>query len=169
MWRMAIKALLGDRTRLSLSLLGVVFSVVLVNLQCGLLLGIMQKASLLVDHGRADIWVGHRHMNNVDIGGYVPERWVQRIRSVAGVAHAEPYIVMFAQASMPEGGFENVLVIGCEPRSLLGGPWRVVAGDVADVVRCPDGIAVDRCDAAKLDHCGLGDVREINGVPAWSP
>ncbi|MGE3805640.1 MAG: ABC transporter permease [Gemmataceae bacterium] len=166
MWRMAIRSMLGDRNRLVLSLSGVVFSVVLVNLQCSLLLGIMQKASLLVDHGRADIWVGHRHMNNVDIGGFVPERWVQRIRAVPGVADAQPYIVMFAQATMPAGNFENVLVVGCEQRSLLGGPWTMVAGDAADVVRHPDGISIDRCDAAKLGLCQVGDVREINGQRA---
>ena len=38
MWQLAIKAMLGDRPKLLASLLGVTFSVVLVNLQAGLLL-----------------------------------------------------------------------------------------------------------------------------------
>jgi multidrug efflux pump subunit AcrA (membrane-fusion protein) len=80
MWLLAIKSMLADRGKLLTSLLGVVFSVVLINLQGGLLLGLIQKASLLVDYGQADIWVGHRHMNNVDIGTFIPERWVHRIR-----------------------------------------------------------------------------------------
>jgi hypothetical protein len=46
MWRLAIKALLGDRGRLATSLLGVAFAVVLVNLQGGLLLGLIRKARL---------------------------------------------------------------------------------------------------------------------------
>src|SRR3981081_2326099 len=106
MWVLAIKAMLADRSKLLTSLLGVAFSVVLVNLQGGLLLGLIQKASLLVDYGQADIWVGHQHMSNVDMGTFIPERWVQRVRAVEGVERAEPYVVMFGQMSMPDGRFE---------------------------------------------------------------
>ncbi len=78
MWLLAVKAMLADRGKLLTSLLGVAFSVVLVNLQGGLLLGMIQKASLLVDYGQADVWVGHQHMTNVDMGTFIPERWVHR-------------------------------------------------------------------------------------------
>lgn len=166
MWRLALKAMLGDRGKLLVSLLGVAFSVVLVNLQGGLLLGMISKASLLVDHGGADIWVGHRHMNNVDIGGFVPERWVQRLRKIDGVERVDPYIVMFGQAKIPGGRFENVLVVGCEPSSLLGGPWALAEGDPRAIVSLPDAISIDVCDSEKLGNCGLGDVREINGYRA---
>src|SRR5947209_7056431 len=162
MWLLAIKAMLADRGKLLTSLLGVVFSVVLVNLQGGLLLGMIQKASLLVDYGRADIWIGHRHMNNVDIGTFIPERWVHRIRGVEGVERAEPYIVMFGQTTMPDGRFENVVVVGCEPASLLGNAWVMANGD-SRAVRHPDGILVDVYDADRLGKCQIGDVREING------
>ena len=112
MWVLAFKAMLADRGRLLTSLLGVSFSVILVNLQGGLLLGMIQKASLLVDYGRADIWIGHRHMNNVDIGTFIPDRWVHRIRGLGGVERAEPYVVMFGQMTMADGKFENVVVVG---------------------------------------------------------
>jgi hypothetical protein len=45
------------------------------------------------------IWVGHRHMNNVDLNPLIPERWVDRLRSVAEVERAEPYLIMTAQKS----------------------------------------------------------------------
>src|SRR5579884_3659119 len=101
MWQLAIKAMLGDRPKLIASLLGVVFSVVLVNLQAGLLVGLIQKASLLVDHGRADVWVGRRSMKNIDVVSLIPERWIHRIRSVEGVERADPYLVMFSNITMP--------------------------------------------------------------------
>src|SRR5207244_27439 len=82
-------------------------------------------SSQLVDYGQADIWIGHRHMNNVDIGTFIPERWIQRIRAVEGVERAEPYLVMFSQATMADGHFENVVVIGCEAASLLGNAWKM--------------------------------------------
>jgi putative ABC transport system permease protein len=162
MWLLAIKAMLGDRGKLVTSLVGVTFSVVLVNLQGALYLGLLQKASLLVDYGQADIWVGHRHMNNVEIGTFIPERWVQRIRGIDGVERAEPYLVAFGQASMPDGGFENVIVVGSDPASLLGNAWIMEDGDPG-AIRHPDGILVDYCDDDKLGHCRIGDTREING------
>ena len=162
MWLLAVKAMLADRGKLATSLLGVTFSVVLINLQGGLLLGLIQKASLLVDYGQADIWVGHRHMNTVDIGTYIPERWIQRIRGVPGVERAEPYLVMFGQATMPDGNFENVIVVGSQAGSLLGNAWVMANGD-PHAVRHPDAVLVDAFDAEKLGNCRVGDVREING------
>src|SRR4051794_4682229 len=149
MWALAIKAMLADRGKLLTSLLGVVFSVVLVNLQGGLLLGMIQKASLLVDFGRADIWVGHRHTTNVDMGTYIPERWIQRIRGIDGVARAEPYLVMFGQVTLRDGRFENVVLVGSAPASLMGNAWIMEHGDPR-AIRDPDGILADIYDAARL-------------------
>ncbi len=44
MWLLALKAMLNDRGKLITALLGVAFSVVLINLQAGLLRGLIQKA-----------------------------------------------------------------------------------------------------------------------------
>jgi putative ABC transport system permease protein len=162
MWLIAIKAMLADRGKLLTALLGVTFSVVLVNLQGGLYLGLLRKASLLVDFGRADFWVGHRHMNNVDLNALIPERWVHRLRNVPGVERAEPYLVMTAQVAMPDGNTERVVVVGCDPASLLGNAWVMADGDAA-AIRRPDAVLVDVCDAGRLGDCRVGDVREIAG------
>jgi putative ABC transport system permease protein len=162
MWLLAIKALLNDRGKLLTSLLGVAFSVVLVNLQGGFLLGLLQKGSLLVDYGKADIWVGPKHISNVDMGSMIPERWVNRIRGVEGVERAEPYVVAFGQVKMPDGRFEGVMVVGSEPASLLGNAWEMADGDPR-AVRQPDGILIDVCDAGRLGNPKVGEVREING------
>jgi putative ABC transport system permease protein len=162
MWLLAIKAMLADRGKLFTSLLGVVFSVVLVNLQGGLLRGMIQKASLLVDFGQADIWIGHRHTTNVDMGTYIPERWIHRIKGVEGVARAEPYIVMFGQATMPDGKFENVVLVGSSPSSLMGNAWIMEDGSDSRAVRDPEGVLVDVNDLHRLGNCTKGTVLEIN-------
>jgi putative ABC transport system permease protein len=128
----------------------------------------IQKASLLVDFGQADIWVGHRHTTNVDMGTYIPERWIHRIRGVDGVARAEPYLVMFGQASMPDGRFENVVVVGSSPASLMGNAWIMTDGGDSRAIRDPDGILVDLYDVHRLGNvekgtlCTTGTVLEIN-------
>ncbi len=162
MWLLAIKAMLADRGKLLTSLLGVAFSVTLVNLQGGLLLGLIQKASLLVDYGQADVWVGHRHMNNIDVCSFIPERKVQCIRALDGVERADPYIVMYSPIKMPNGQFEVVMVVGSDPASPMGRAW-VMADGRPDAIRQPDAVLVDVCDVPRLGHCKVGDVREING------
>jgi putative ABC transport system permease protein len=162
MWLLAVKAMLADRGKLVTCLLGVTFAVGLVNLQGGLFLGLIHKASLLVDYGQADIWVGHRHMNNVEICTFIPERWRYRIRAVAGVERADAYLVAFSRAKMPDGSFETVFLVGSEASSLLGHA-TVMAQGSAGALREPDAVLVDRSDLAKLDNVRIGDIREING------
>lgn len=165
MGTLALKTLLDDRGKLLTALVGVIFAVVLVNVQGGLFVGLIRKASLLVDNGAADVWVGHRRMNNVDFPRDIPRRWVHRVRAVPGVAAAEPYIIGHSVMTLPDGGFEQVLVVGSDPATLLGNAWRVVEGR-ADDVRQTDGVIIDLCDADKIGHPQIGDLREIGGQRA---
>ncbi|MGE3808162.1 MAG: ABC transporter permease, partial [Gemmataceae bacterium] len=157
--------MLADRGKLVTALLGVTFAVVLVNLQSSLLHGFVRKACMLVEYGQADIWVVHRHMKNVDMGDFIPERWIHRIRGMEGVEKAEPYIAMFGHSRMPDGRFEVVMVVGCEPVTLMGNAWDMENGD-ASMIRHPDAILIDSCDVHRFNHPEIGDIREINGQKA---
>ncbi|MFH1920968.1 MAG: ABC transporter permease, partial [Planctomycetota bacterium] len=162
MWSIALETLVADRGKLLTALVGVVFSIVLVNVQGGLFLGLITKAGLLVDHGEADIWVGHRAMHNVDFPRDIPRRWLHRIRAVPGVSRAESCLVGFSDMTLPSGGFEGVTVVGVDRHSLLGGAWNLVQGGANDIFR-PDGIILDECEGQKLEYPKLGDVREVGG------
>jgi putative ABC transport system permease protein len=162
MWRIAVKTLIADRGKLLTALVGVVFSVVLVNVQGGFFIGLIRKASLLVDHGQADIWVGHRNMHNVDLPREVPRRWIHRIRAVPGVAQVEPYLIGVSQMTLPSGGFEGVVVVGVDRAGLLGNAWNLIAGR-DDCILKPDGIILDECECPKLEYPRLGELREIGG------
>lgn len=165
MWTLALKTLLDDRGKLLTALVGVVFAVVLVNVQGGLFVGLIRKASLLVDNGQAEVWVGHKNMHNVDFPRDIPRRWVHRVKAVPGVAQAEPYIIGHSVMTLPDGGFEPVLVVGSDPATLLGNAWRIVEGR-ADDIRKPDGVIIDTCDADKIGNPDVGDLREIGSQRA---
>ncbi len=165
MFELAVKTLTADRGKMFTALVGVVFSIVLVNIQGGLFLGLIHKASMLVDHGRADIWVGHKKIHNVDFPRDIPRRWVNRVRSIPGVARAEAYLVGVSQVTLPSGGFEPVFVIGVDESTLMGNVWNLSQGRPDDV-RKTDGIIVDELEDGKLDAPQIGDLREINGVRA---
>lgn len=160
MWRLALRTLVYDRLKFLTALTGVVFSVVLMNVQGGLFVGLIRKASLLVDHAQADIWVGHRGIDNVDFPYEIPRAWRERIRTVPGVARVEPIIVGHSVMSLSDGGFEPVLVVGAEPLSRLAIPWGDHNCGAAEIRR-PDAIIVDQYDLPKLAHPRIDERREI--------
>jgi putative ABC transport system permease protein len=162
LWNIALRTLLSDRGKLVAGLVGVIFSVVLVNIQGGLFFGLIHKASLLVDRSQADIWVGHRGMHNVDFPHQIPERWIHRIRSIPGVAEAEPMRIYFSEMSLPDGNFEGVMVVGLKEGSELGRAYQIVEGP-EDALSYTDGVVIDQCDDQKLFHPAIGESREIGG------
>ena len=163
MWTIAIKTLCADRGKLLAAVVGVAFSVTLVNVQIGLFLGLMQKAGMLVDHSQADIWVGHKQMHNVDFARDIPRRWLHRIKAVPGITRVEPYLIGFSDMTLPSGGFENVVVIGIEPDAELGKPWNL-DGDSWQATQQCHGIIVDALDDDKLEAPSVGELREIGHV-----
>jgi putative ABC transport system permease protein len=158
---LAIKTLLADRGKFAAALVGVIFSVVLVNVQGGLFLGLIHKAGLLVDNSQADIWVGHKHMHNVDFPKDIPRRWLHRVRGCPGVAEAEPYLVGFSEMTLPSGNFESIVVIGTANHSTMGKPWNLEAGSLPSYR--PNAVVVDICDDDKLEAPQVGELREIGG------
>jgi putative ABC transport system permease protein len=158
----ALKTLFSARGKLATGLAGVVFSLVLVNVQGGLFLGLMRKASVLIDDCDADLWVGHRNLENVDFAHEIPSAWQNRIRGLADVARVDEYIVGKGVATLPDGGYEDVWVIGSDPATMRGSGWEFAAG-ARDDLRRPHGVSVDEVDAYKLGRIGLGDWIEVNG------
>lgn len=162
MFLFAIKTILADRGKFLVAVGGVVFSIVLVTIQGGLYLGLIHKASIVTDHSDADIWVGHRNIQLLDLPQHIPQSWIDRVRGVPGVARAEPYIVGNGFASAPNGLYENVWVFGCDPSSLLGAGWGFIEGSPSDLRRS-QGISIDEFDREKLGNPEMGDTLEING------
>lgn len=162
MWSLALKTLLADRGKLLTALVGVAFSVILVNVQGGLFLGLVAKSGLLVDQGRADIWVGHRDMHNVDFPREIPRRWVHRIQAIDGVRYAEPQLIGFSEMTLPDGGFEGVTVVGAPRGSPLAVAWN--RPDVSrEAILRTDGVIVDAMEDGKLAHPRIDELREIGG------
>lgn len=158
----ALKTLFADRGKFFTGLAGVIFSLVLVNIQGGLYLGLMSKASVLIDHCDADLWVGDRMISNVDLPRHIPEGWINRLRGLPRIERVEPYIVGKGTATLGNGGFEDVWIIGSDPASMLGSGWNFVSGSQEEVKR-PDSVSFDVVDLQKLGNPAIGDWLEVNG------
>ncbi|MBK7974320.1 MAG: hypothetical protein IPK07_13920 [Deltaproteobacteria bacterium] len=80
----ATKTLLHDKLRFVITVLGVAFAVTLVLVQVGLFLGLLDNASVTIEHLDADLWVTSRNTPNVDFAHEFPENRVDRVRSIQG-------------------------------------------------------------------------------------
>ena len=62
----------------------------------------------------------------------------------------------------PDSRQSIIQVVGFNPDSGMGGPWRLAEGSVRDL-KIPDGVIIDRIYQGKLGVASIGDVVEIAG------
>src|SRR5437660_1223154 len=111
---LALKILLHDKLRFLMTVLGVMFADVLVLVQVGLFLGLLEHASNTIERLDADLWIMARNTKNIEFAQSFPEDYVQRVRSVRGVERADKMIVMYAHLRLPTGTRDNVLIYALE-------------------------------------------------------
>lgn len=157
---LARRNLFHDRIRLAVTLTGIVFALVLIIVQFGLFLGFTTTTSNNIDHSKADLWVVFHSVGYFDTGRMFSERKYYDVLATPGVLQAEKYIQNFAYWKKPDGGVENVQVIGFRAGSGLGEPWNVVEGNLQDVT-LEDGVIVDDLYKEKLGVAHIGDHVEI--------
>ncbi len=158
--RLAWRNFARDRVRLLIAVTGVAFAVLLMTLQLGLLIGFATTSSSLVDQAKADLWIVPRGAKDVDQAGQILERQKFAALGLPDVKSVESLIVAFSPWKRPDGGTENVIVIGTDPNGRGLHPWNFVAGSAEDLRR-PDGIVIDELYAGKLGITGIGQTVEI--------
>jgi putative ABC transport system permease protein len=159
---LASRNLFHDKVRLTVTLTGIIFAVVLVAVQTGLFLGFSTTTSNLIDNSGADLWVMSKGVRYIEVGVPFAERKLYQVLSVPGVQRAEKYIVRFSQWKRPDGGEESCEIIGFNPDSGLGGPWNLVEGSL-DTIKAENHIMIDRFYTKKLAVTQIGQTVEMRG------
>lgn len=159
---LAQRNLFHDKVRLAVTLTGVAFAVVLIVIEMGLYFGFTKTISSLIDHSQADLWVAAESVPYLELGAPFHERKLYQIKGVPGVADVQKFIRRNQVWSRPDGQQWIIQVVGFNPDSGMGGPWKMVEGNVHDL-KIPDGVIVDEFYKNKLGVSGIGDVFEING------
>ncbi len=159
---LAQRNLFHDKVRLTVTLTGIVFAVVLIVVELGLFVGFTTTTSNVIDNSAADLWVASKNVPYIEQGVPFSERKLYQVRAVPGVADAQKLITRWTQWKQPNGHQESVQIVGFNPDSGLGRPWNLVAGRVEDL-KAPDAVIVDELYKPKLGVTHLGEVFEING------
>jgi putative ABC transport system permease protein len=160
MFRLASRNLFHDRLRFVATIVGIVFSIVLVTVQMGLYVGFGRMVTTMIDHAPADLWVMPHSTKCFEDPSLMDDRQRFRALAVVGVAEAAPLVIGFAQWRLPGGGTTPVFIVGSELRGLGLLPWDLVAGSIDDL-SIPGAVAIDQSYFERLGTSGIGANAEI--------
>jgi putative ABC transport system permease protein len=159
-FRLASRNLLHDRLRFIATVIGVVFSIVLVTVQMGLFLGFGHMITTVIDHAEADLWIMPRGTKCFEDPSLLDARKRALARATAGVADAVPLIIGFSDWRLPAGSLTPVFVVGTDLKAGALLPWNVVDGTI-ETLSDDSAVAVDRTYFERLGITKLGDTAEL--------
>src|SRR5262245_5913524 len=158
---LASRNLLQDRVRLIVTLVGIVFSVVLVTVQLGLFLGFQRMVTTMIDHAHVDLWITPTETRSFEATAVLDGRERFRALPIEGVSEVIPVMIGFAYWRNPRGGsLTPVLVVGVQPGAAGLQPWNVIEG-TADDLSTPDAVAVD---GSYFELLGVTRLGEYGGI-----
>jgi putative ABC transport system permease protein len=158
--KLAFRNLIHDRLRLIATVIGIVFSIVLVTVQMGLYVSFERMITVMIDHAGADLWIVPRGTKAFEDPSMLDERERFRALAVAGVASATPLVIGFANWRAPSGGTTPIFMIGSDPRGEGLQPWNVIEGR-AESLTTPGAVAIDRFYFDRLETTRVGEYAEI--------
>ncbi len=159
--KLAYRNLFHDRLSLLVTLVGIVFSLILVAVQSGLYLGSEQKIATVIDKTPADLWVVPFGTKSFDDPSLLTGREKYTILSTPGVQSVEEMVVSFASWRKPEGGKKAFILVGLDTARAGVEPWNIVEGSARELA-APNAVAVDKSYLKDLGIDGLGAHAEIN-------
>jgi putative ABC transport system permease protein len=158
---LAFRNLFHDRIRLAVTLVGILFSIVLVAVQLGLYLGASNMITGNIDHAKADLWITVFGAKSFEDGGMLlTPRERHQALATPGVKAVIPLVVRFAEWRKPEGGSTRVVIVGSDAEDGGLEPWGLIQGSWEDI-KAPEAVAVDRTYFNELGIKGLGDTAQI--------
>jgi putative ABC transport system permease protein len=148
--RIALQMLFGDRTKYATLVLGLAFAALLINQQGAIFLGLLtQSTGAMQNVLQNNIWVTDPDTRYIGDWRPMSDGKLARIRSVPGVAWAEPFFTSRARAELPNGQFKTVEILGVSRSTMVGRPPEVTQGRLEDL-RVPDAVMIEESSRPKL-------------------
>ena len=162
MYYIALRMLIGDKTKFLALVFGLTFSTTLIVQQGAIFTGIMRRTAGNVERlPQVDIWVMHPATRYYEERKAIEDTALQRVRGVDGVDWAEKMFVGAGTAKLPDGTYAAVQIVGVDRFSKLGLPLRLEAG-TPEVIEEPDAVLWDNFQVPLYKNVKPGDTLEIN-------
>ena len=120
---LASRNLFHDRVRLIATVVGIVFSIVLVTVQLGVFVSFERMITTMIDHAQADFWIVPAETKSFEGSALLSGRERFHALSVGGVAEVSPVVVGYASWRKPNGGASIPVFLVGSP----GGPGRIAS------------------------------------------
>ncbi|MCA6116177.1 ABC transporter permease [Bradyrhizobium sp. WSM 1738] len=159
---LASRNLFHDRLRFVATLIGIVFSVVLVMIQMGLFLGFGRMVTTMIDHAPADLWILPKGAKCFEDPSLIDVKVRDRVASLEGINSAVPLVIGFSDWRMERGEVTPVFIVGADQRDSGLQPWNIVEGN-AQTLQQGGNVAVDRSYFERLGVSGVGSTAEVRG------
>lgn len=170
----ALKMLVGDRLKYIGLIVGLSFASFIISQQGAIFIGIMKRTyGFITDTSQPNIWVMDRTVQFVDDIKPLRETDLYRVRGIDDIEWAVPMYKGLIQARLANGTFQTCILIGIDDATLIGGPPKVIEGNIKDL-RFPDAVIVNKVGSeTKLSSPGktkdapniplkVGNVMELN-------
>lgn len=159
MFRLAVRNLIQNKTRLLFSVGGTGLALTLVLFFGAVLAGATGRLTVYIDNAGADIWVSQQGVRTMHMSASaLPAGVAEDVRAVPGVDEVVP--ILYAEDVIETQGQRYISYVFGAPRGApMGGPWRVVAGSAEPG---PGEVIIDRAIAREAG-IGLGDTATVLG------
>lgn len=158
--KLAMRNLLHDRLRFIATIIGIVFSMILVTMQMGLFISFERMVTAMIDHAPADLWIVGHGTKCFEQPSPLDEAQRVRALSVKGVVEVAPVATGFAQWRMQGRDETPVFIIGTHLDGPGLPPWNLIEGNVR-ALSIPGAVAIDRSYFERLESRGIGDIAQI--------
>jgi putative ABC transport system permease protein len=174
MFLIALKMLIGNRGKFFGMLFGVILTAHIITQQLSIFTGLMARTiGFINDMPLPDLWVMDPKVQFIDDLKPLQDTRLLQVRGVPGVDWAVPLYKGAIKARLSNGTFQTCNIVGLDDASLIGGPPRLLEGQLSDL-RQADAVIVDEAGAkGKLAKPGatkqdpkvplkIGDILELN-------
>jgi putative ABC transport system permease protein len=158
--KLAGRNLLQDRLRFVATVIGIVFSIVLVMIQMGMFLSFERMVTTMIDHAQADLWIVPLGTKCFEDPSLLDAHDRAKALAVQGVTGVVPVVIGFTEWAVPGGGTTPVFIVGSTEDSAGLHPWNFVKGSLG-ALAAPHAVAIDQTYFGRLGVTHIGEVTEI--------
>lgn len=160
MWKIAIKMLMGDRSKYFTLVSSLIVVSFLFLQQGSIFCGLILRTARPVEVVGAPIWVCDPNLSSVDQSMPLLDTDLQRVRSIPGVKWVVPLLLQTVSAHMQSGNYQTVRLYGLDNDTFFGRP-KMLTG-VSRTLTQDEAVIIGRAESEKLGNPKPGDTFEMN-------